>query len=63
MTRDLSLRIETHTVQPIPEKGHKMKAFNYRPVAIVTAITKVLETMIKSEIFKYLQQHSLIHSR
>lgn len=50
-------------VQPIPKKGSKTQPSNYRPVALLSVISKVMERIINSEILKYLEHHRLIHDR
>lgn len=48
-------------VQPIPKKGSKTHAFNYRSIALVSTIRKVLAKISNSEILKYLGHNNLRH--
>lgn len=44
-----------------PKKVYKTQAFNYRAISFVSAISKILEKNINSEILKYPEHHNLIH--
>ncbi|CAH1975825.1 unnamed protein product [Acanthoscelides obtectus] len=50
-------------VQPIPKKGSKTDPYNYRPIALLSVISKVMERCINRELLDYLERHSLISDR
>ena len=50
-------------VQPVPKKGKKNVASNYRPISIIPIMSKVMEKAINMGILKYLERHSIISDR
>ena len=50
-------------VQPIPKKGKKTQPNNYRPVALLSVISKVMEKAINQHLLKYLEAHNIINDR
>nr|CAI5864641.1 unnamed protein product [Callosobruchus analis] len=50
-------------VQPIPKKGKKTDPNNYRPVALLSIMSKVMETVINTQLLKYLDNNNIIHDR
>ena len=48
-------------VSPIfKKKGSKLESVNYRPVSLTSVVCKVLESIIRDKIMKYLQENNLI---
>ena len=54
---------KTARVQPIPKKGSKTLPTNYRPISILSVVSKVMEKYLNIEILKYLETNKLIHDR
>lgn len=54
---------KTARVQPIPKKGSKTLPNNYRPVSLLSIVSKVMEKYLNVEILKYLELNKLIHDR
>ncbi|CAH1117430.1 unnamed protein product [Phaedon cochleariae] len=48
-------------VQPVPEKGKKTLPSNYRPIGLLSVISKIMEKAINIELMEYLE-HSGIRS-
>ena len=48
---------------PIPKKGSRKDPNNYRPIALLSVISKVMEKYINIHILKYLESHNIIHDR
>ena len=47
-------------VQPIPKKGKKTLPNNYRPVALLSVISKVMEKAVNKHLLKYLEGFNII---
>lgn len=47
-------------VQPIPKKGKKNLPSNYRPISLLSTISKVMEKAINIQLVKYLEDSKLI---
>lgn len=54
---------KTARVQPISKKGSKAMLSNYRLISLLLIKSKVMESIIDLEIFKYLESNKLIHDR
>lgn len=50
-------------VHPIPKKGDRSDPTNYRPIAITSLLSKVMERVINSQLLRYLEEHQLISDR
>jgi len=50
-------------LQPVPKKGSRSLPSNYRPIALLSALSKVMERIINIQILKHLEKHKLIHDR
>ena len=49
-------------VTPVPKKGVKELAENYRPVSVLPIVAKVFEAIVYNQLFVYLQDNFLLHS-
>uniref|UniRef100_A0A1B6K0Y6 Reverse transcriptase domain-containing protein n=1 Tax=Homalodisca liturata TaxID=320908 RepID=A0A1B6K0Y6_9HEMI len=47
---------------PIHKKGDKMNLNNYRPIALVPVISKLIETIVKNQLEYYFEHNNLISS-
>jgi hypothetical protein len=47
-------------VQPIPKKGDASMPNNYRPISLVSVISKVMETVINKQLLSHLERNSLL---
>ena len=50
-------------VTPIPKKGEASNPENYRPIAICSALSKVMESMVNYHLVRYLESHGLLCDR
>ncbi|CAH2041149.1 unnamed protein product, partial [Iphiclides podalirius] len=50
-------------VHPIPKKGNSSDPSNYRPIAITSLLSKIMETIINCQLLRYLEEHQLISDR
>jgi len=50
-------------VVPIHKKGNKSEVKNYRPVALLSAVNKILEKIIGERLTEHLNKHNLMCSR
>ena len=48
-------------IQPVPKKGERSNPSNYRPIALISCLSKVFESIINKKILKHLsfQQSSI----
>ena len=51
---------KTARIQPIPKSGEKQCVQNYRPIAILPVISKIIEKAVTSSFLKYLIQHNIL---
>ena len=47
-------------ITPIFKKGLKVNPTNYRPVSLTSKVIKVLETLIRSKMVKYLDENEIV---
>ena len=47
-------------VQPVPKKGDRSNPSNYRPIALTSAVAKVLETLLNYHFIKHLESNNLL---
>ena len=59
----LPIQWVTANVCPIYKKGDKLVASNYRPVSLTSILCKLLETIIRTKMEKYLYDNCLISSK
>ena len=50
-------------VQPVPKKGESSNPANYRPIAICSLLSKVMETIINYRLMAYLELNAFISDR
>jgi len=50
-------------VTAIPKKGNKSNPSNYRPIAIASILSKIMETVLNRKLMKYLETKGLISDR
>ena len=50
-------------VVPIFKNGDKSSLDNYRPISIIPAASKILDTIVNSHLTEFLKHHSLLHDR
>ncbi len=50
----------TANVVPLYKKGDASEACNYRPISLTCILCKVMETLVKEEMMRYLLSHNLI---
>ena len=53
-------RLKIARITPVHKKGDKQDCNNYRPIAVLPAISKVLEKIILTRLYCHLQQHLLL---
>ena len=61
-TREVPKEWKEANVTPIFKKGSKLERSNYRPVSLTSIICKILESIIRDKIMKYMQVKRLITS-
>ena len=47
-------------VIPVYKSGDRKSPCNYRPISLVPIFSKVFETMVKDQVYEYLNQHSIL---
>ena len=47
-------------IQPVPKKGDRSNPSNYRPIALISSLSKVFETILNRKILKHLSLHNLL---
>lgn len=53
-------KFKVSIVKPIYKGGDKMEPLNYRPVSLITSITKIFEMALKERILKFLNKHDIL---
>ena len=54
---------KTALVHPVPKKGDRSDPSNYRPIAITSLLSKVMERVINTKLLRYLEDHDLLSDR
>ncbi|CAH2084689.1 unnamed protein product [Euphydryas editha] len=62
-TRQVPSSWKTAHVHPVPKKGDRSDPSNYRPIAITSLLSKVMERVINTKLLRYLEEHDLISDR
>lgn len=55
--------LKTGVVIPIYKSGDKYDISNYRPISLISNVSKIYEKIIKSRIVKFLDKHRIISER
>ena len=50
-------------IQPIPKKGKKCDPNNYRPIALLPVISKVMEKYVNESVLNHLESNNIISDR
>ena len=50
-------------IQPITKKGDSSNVVNYRPIAITSVLSKIMEKVINEQVLHHLESNNLIHDR
>jgi hypothetical protein len=54
-------KLKKSVVKPIYKKGKKEDAINYQPIALVPALSKVLEKVISNRLIAFLEKHNILN--
>ena len=47
-------------IQPVPKKGDHSNPSNYRPIALISCLSKAFESILNKKILKHLSDHNLL---
>ena len=47
-------------MRPIFKSGGKLLVNNYRPISLLSCLSKILEKLIKSRLLKYFGEHDVV---
>ena len=47
-------------IQPVPKKGDRSNPSNYRPIALISCLSKAFESILNRKILKHLSDHNLL---
>ena len=50
-------------IQPVPKQGDRSNPSNYRPIALISCLSKVFESILNRKILKHLSLHNLLSDR
>ena len=50
-------------IQPVPKKGDRSQPSNYRPIALISCISKVFESILNTKFLKHLTSNNLLSDR
>ena len=53
-------RLKYSEVKPLPKKGDKLNASNYRPISILTSISKVLEETVHIQLSEHSNKYNIL---
>jgi hypothetical protein len=54
-------KLKKSVVKPIYKNGEKEEAINYRPITLVSALSKVLEKVIANQLMAFLEKHDILN--
>ena len=57
-----SILRKSSVVKQIYKNGIKENANNYRPITLVPALSKVLETVIANKLIAFLEKHNILNT-
>ena len=60
--RKIPVDWKSTNVVPIFKKGSKVDKNNYRPISLTSIVGKLLESIIKDKVQKFLNENKLIYS-
>ena len=58
---DLPCEWKKAHVIPVYKKGSKFKATNYRPISLTSTVVKILESIIRTELFDFLLENNILN--
>ena len=50
-------------IQPVPKKGDRSNPSNYRPIALISCLSKVFESILNKKIQRHLSRHNFLSDR
>ena len=48
---------------PVPKGSDSSEIGNYRPISLLSCVSKILEKVVHTQLYKYLQEHKLLSQR
>ena len=54
-------RMKDARVKPLFKKNYPLEVSNYRPVSILSIVSKVLERSVYNQLYAFLQSHGLLY--
>ena len=52
--------LKTAVIVPLFKQGNKKLANNYRPISLISTVSKLIEKCIKHKLMSFLEQHKLL---
>lgn len=62
-TGEVPVAFKTSVIKPIYKNGDKLDSNNYRPISLITNITKIFEKILKTRINDYIKRYKILSSR
>ena len=59
-TGQIPIDFKTAKIVPIHKSGNKLQTGNYRPISILSVVSKILEKAVHSQLYSYLEQYHLL---
>ena len=60
--RKFPYSLKTAKVIPVFNKGYKLDCNNYRPISLISNISKIIEKLMHSRLYLYLEQNNLFYN-